>query len=65
MYEDLIKERKRLKLTKKQLCKAIGYSEQWVKQFEWGERRVSERFIKAYSDGLKRYKTFLEGGKNE
>ena len=62
MYEEIIKERKDLGLSRSVLSRVIGYSAEWIKEFEKaGERRVSKDFVNAYSNAIKRYKYFLKG----
>ena len=60
MIEDLIKERKSLGISAKTFSKIIGFSAVWIYKVERGERRVSESFIKAYADGIKKIKTIFD-----
>ena len=56
MIEDLIKERKSLGISAKTFGKIIGFSAVWIYKVERGERRVSESFVKAYEDGIRKIK---------
>ena len=60
MIEELIKKRKELKLSIRQLSEIMGYSTDWLYQVDLGERRVSEKFIKAYSEALKKYERIIK-----
>ena len=60
MNEDLIKERKKLGISVQQFAKICGYSPIWIYLFERGEKKVSKRFLTAYSEAIENYKKILK-----
>ena len=60
MIEELIKKRKKLKLSIIQLSRIMGYSKDWLYKVEFGERRVSQKFIQAYEEALDKYENILK-----
>lgn len=60
---ELKKERKRLGLSIRQLSQLTGYSGVWISHFEFGEKRVSTKFIQAYEEALASYRNILKKGK--
>ena len=57
--KELVEERKSL-CSGSFFCKIIGYNRGWLCQTEAGKRSVSERFIREYTEGLKKVRELLK-----
>ena len=58
----LIKQRRKMGMTRALLSKLTGYSIEWLVQVENNnERRVSPEFIEKYRNAVERYEKMLKG----